>query len=364
MTGTAAPVSLDDFAAGARSVLAPEIWDFIDGGSGSETTLRANRQALDSVAVYPRVLGGSLRTTEATLLGTPMSMPVAVAPMAYQRLVHPAGEVAMAEAAHQAGVPLMLSALSSCPVEEVARTGATIWFQLYWLAERHRLEQLIERAEDAGSTALVVTLDVPVMGRRLRDVRNEFALPAEVLAANLTDGAPSSAHRARAGESAIAAHTSELFGPALSWTDLQWLRSRTRLPLALKGILDPRDARRAVDLGADAVVVSNHGGRQLDGAPASISALAAVVAEVSDQCQVLLDSGIRSGMDVLRALALGASGVLLGRPLLWALAVDGATGASRALALLRTEFCQSLTLAGCPDLAAVRELRTEQGRGR
>jgi 4-hydroxymandelate oxidase len=359
-----APVSLDDLAAGARSVLAPEVWDFIEGGSGSEITLRANRQALDSVAVYPRVLGGSLRGTGTTLLGTAMSMPVGVAPMAYQRLVHPAGEVAMAEAACQAGVPLMLSALSSCPIEEVARTGAHVWFQLYWLAERHRLEQLIERAEDAGSAALVVTLDVPVMGRRLRDVRNSFALPADVLAANLSDGAPSSAHRARSGESAVATHTSELFGPALSWSDLAWLRSRTGLPLALKGILDPRDARRAVDLGADAVVVSNHGGRQLDGAPASITALPAVVAEVGKQCQVLLDSGIRSGMDVLRALALGASGVLLGRPLLWALAVDGAAGVSRALALLRTEFCQSLTLAGCPDLDAVRDLRTDQGSSR
>lgn len=354
-------VSLEDFAAAARSVLAPEIWDFIEGGSGSEVTLRANRQALDAIAVYPRVLGGSLRGIETTLLGTPMSMPVAVAPMAYQRLVHPAGEVAMAEAACRAGVPMMLSALSSCPVEEVARTGASIWFQLYWLAERRRLEQLIDRAEDAGIAALVVTLDVPVLGRRLRDVRNSFALPTDVLAANLSEGTTGSAHRARSGESAVAAHTSELFGPPLSWPDLEWLRSRTSLPLALKGVLDPRDARRAVELGADAVVVSNHGGRQLDGAPASITALAGVVAEVGQQCQVLLDSGIRAGMDVLRALALGASGVLLGRPLLWALAVDGADGAAQALALLRSEFCQSLTLAGCPDLAAVSDLRTDQG---
>ena len=357
-------VSLADFEAGARSVLAPEIWDFIDGGSGSETTLRANRQALDAIAVYPRVLGGSLRGTATTVLGTSMSMPVAVAPMAYQRLVHPAGEIAMAEAARQAGVPMMLSALSSCPVEEVARTGADIWFQLYWLAERHRLEQLIDRAEAAGSAALVVTLDVPVLGRRLRDVRNSFALPTDVLAANLSEGATSSAHRARSDESAVAAHTSELFGPPLGWPDLEWLRARTSLPLALKGILDPRDARRAVELGADAVVVSNHGGRQLDGAPASITALAGVVAEVGQQCQVLLDSGIRGGMDVLRALALGASGVLLGRPLLWALAVDGVDGASAALTLLRNEFCQSLTLAGCPDLAAVRDLRTDQGSSR
>jgi 4-hydroxymandelate oxidase len=183
-----------------------------------------------------------------------------------------------------------------------------------------------------------------------------------VVAANLTDGAASTAHRARAGESAIAAHTTALFGPALTWSDLEWLRGRTSLPLAVKGILDPRDAVRAVEVGVDAVVVSNHGGRQLDGAPASITALAAVAAEVGQQCQVLLDSGIRSGMDVLRALALGAAGVLVGRPLLWALAVDGAAGVAHALSLLSTEFEQSLILAGCADPAAARELRTSQGR--
>ncbi|MEO6500994.1 MAG: alpha-hydroxy acid oxidase [Jatrophihabitantaceae bacterium] len=363
MTGPA-PVSLNDFEARAKSLLPPEVWDFIAGGSGSEITLRANRQALDSVAVYPRVLGGALRGTEASLLGTSTSMPIAVAPMAYQRLVHPAGEVAMAEAACQADIPLMLSALSSCPVEEIARTGAKIWFQLYWLQDRPKLEQLIGRAQAAGSTALVVTLDVPIMGRRLRDVRNQFALPAEVVAANLTDGSASRAHLARPGESAIAAHTSEMIGPALTWSDLEWLRARTNLPLAVKGILDPRDAVRAVEIGADAVVVSNHGGRQLDGAPASTTALAAVVAEVGQQCQVLLDSGIRSGMDVLRALALGASGVLVGRPLLWALAVDGAAGAAQALSLLRTEFRESLILAGCADPAAARELRIDQGISR
>jgi len=355
------PVALEDYEARAQALLPPQVWDFIAGGSGSEAAVRGNRQALDAVAVYPRVLGGGLTDTRTTLLGTPMALPFAVAPMAYQRLLHPDGELAMAEAAGQAGVPMMLSALSSCSVAEVAGTGVALWFQLYWLAERRRLEQLIEHAEDAGCAALAVTLDVPVLGRRRRDVRNEFALPVDVVAANLADGAASRAHLARPGESALAAHTSSLFGSSLSWADLEWLRGRTSLPLALKGILDPRDARRAVDLGADAVVVSNHGGRQLDAAPASITALPGVVAEVGQQCQVLLDSGIRSGTDVLRALALGASGVLVGRPLLWALAVDGAAGAAHALSLLGTEVCESLILAGCPDLAAARELRTTQG---
>ncbi len=362
--GTAV-VSLADYEARARAVLAPQVWDFAAGGSGAETTLRANRQALDAVVVYPRVLsGGGRADTRTHLLGSPAALPVAVAPMAYQRLMHPAGEVAMAEAARAAGVPMMLSALSSCPVEQVAATGVTFWFQLYWLAERHALEQLIERAEAAGSAALVVTLDVPVLGRRLRDMRNGFALPADVVAANLTDGSGSRAHVAHRGESAVAAHTSALFGSALSWADLEWLRDRTSLPLALKGILDPRDARRAVELGADAIVVSNHGGRQSDAAPASVTALPAVVAEVGQACQVLLDSGIRSGTDVLRALALGAAGVLIGRPLLWALAAGGPAGATDALALLGTEVQEALILAGCPGLAAVRDLRTIQEASR
>lgn len=363
MTGPAS-VSLDDFEARAKSLLAPDIWDFIAGGSGCEITMRANRQALDSVAVYPRMLGGVQGRTEANLLGTPMSMPVAVAPMSYQRLVHPAGEIAMAEAACQADVPLMLSTLSSSSIEEVARTGAKVWFQLYWMSDRPAVEQLIGRAEEAGCTSLVVTLDVPVMGRRLRDVRNGFALPSDVVAANLAHDRTSTAHQGRAGQSAFAVHTQELFGAGPAWSDLEWLRKRTSLPLAVKGILDPRDAVRAVGIGIDAVVVSNHGGRQLDGAPASVTALAAVVAEVGQQCQVLLDSGIRSGMDVLRALALGASGVLVGRPMLWALAVDGAAGAAHALSLLSTELRESMILAGCADLAAVRDLRTDRGIGR
>jgi len=360
VTGSPA-LSLADFEAGARAVLSPDVWDFVAGGSGAETTLRANRLALDAVSVYPRVLGGGLTATGTTMLGSRLSMPVAVAPMAYQRLVHAAGEIAMAEAACQAGIPMMVSALSSCSVEDVARTGADLWFQLYWIRERDRLERLIGRAEAAGCTALAVTVDVPIMGRRLRDVGNQFALPTGVVAANLSEGAASRAHEATAGESAVAAHTAQLFGPALTWSDLEWLRGRSSLPMIVKGILDRRDAARAVGIGVDAVVVSNHGGRQLDGAPASITALAGVVAEVGQQCPVLLDSGLRGGMDVLRALALGACGVLIGRPLLWALAVGGSDAVGAALALLATELRESLILTGCADVADAANLQTDQG---
>ncbi|MGC5019160.1 alpha-hydroxy acid oxidase [Micromonospora sp. DT47] len=360
MPDAAPPVSLGDFAELARAVVPPGVWDYVDGGSGAETTLAANRAALDRVAVLPRMLTGvDDPRTAATLLGREQAMPVAVAPMAYQRLLHPDGESALAAAAGAAGVPYTLSTLSSTSIEEVTAAGdGPVWFQLYWLRDRGLVADLLDRAQTAGCAALMVTVDVPVLGRRRRDVRNGFALPPHVTAANLPGGRDDLAHIGTPGVSAIAAHTGAVFAPALTWADLDWLRDRTPLPLLVKGILDPRDAVRAVEVGADAVVVSNHGGRQLDGAPATATVLPEVVAAVGDRAEVLLDSGVRSGTDVLRALALGATGVLLGRPMLWALAAGGRSGAEAALALLATELRDALTLSGCADPAAARHLRT------
>jgi 4-hydroxymandelate oxidase len=345
-----------DFEALAAEVLDPAVRDFIAGGSGDELTLRRNREALDGVALLPRMLAGvAAPDTAATLPGGPAAMPVAVAPMAYQRLCHPDGEVAAAAAARAAGIPFVAGTLSSRAIEEITATGATTWFQLYWLRDRGLVTDLVRRVEAAGCTALVVTVDVPVMGPRLRDRRNGFALPPWVTAANLATGT-GAAHRARAGTSAVAEHTRTAFDPAVTWADLARLREQTTLPLVVKGILDPRDAVEAVRAGADAVVVSNHGGRQLDGVAASVTALPAVVDAVSGRCQVLLDSGIRSGLDVLRALTLGADAVLLGRPVLWALAVDGEPGVRQALTLLHEELCEAMVLAGCATVAAARDL--------
>ncbi|MEU5790245.1 alpha-hydroxy acid oxidase [Micromonospora purpureochromogenes] len=357
------PVCLGDFAERARAAVPPGVWDYVDGGSGAETTLAANRAALDRVAVLPRMLTGvDDPRTAATLLGREQAMPVAVAPMAYQRLLHPDGESALAAAAGTAGVPYAISTLSSTTIEEVTAAGdGPVWFQLYWLRDRGLVADLLDRAHTAGCAALMVTVDVPVLGRRRRDVRNGFALPPDVTAANLPGGRDDLAHTGTPGVSAIAAHTGAVFAPALTWADLDWLRDRTPLPLLVKGVLDPADAVRAVQVGADAVVVSNHGGRQLDGAPATASMLPEVVAAVDGRAEVLLDSGIRSGTDVLRALALGATGVLLGRPMLWALAAGGRTGAETALALLAAELRDALTLAGCADPAAARDLRTLTG---
>ncbi|MFY1674537.1 alpha-hydroxy acid oxidase [Plantactinospora sp. WMMB334] len=343
----------------ARARLPGDVWDFLAGGSGAETTLNGNRAALDRLSVVPRVLAGVAQvSTRAPVLGRPSDLPVAVAPMAYQHLAHPDGEPALARAAARAGVSYAASTLSSRPIEEITATGATVWFQLYWLRDRDLVAGLLDRAEAAGCTAVVLTADVPILGRRLRDLRNSFALPTDVVAANLRAGPTDRAHTVLAGTSAVAAHTRAAFAPGLAWRDVAWLRARTRLPLVVKGILDPRDAVRAVEAGADAVVVSNHGGRQFDAAPPSIVALPPVVDAVAGRCEILLDSGIRSGTDVLRALALGASAVLVGRPLLWALAVGGGPGAAAALSLLGAELRDALTLAGCADPAAARDLRT------
>ena len=351
------PVCLADFESRAEALLPADVWDFVAGGSGAETTLNANRAALDAVGLLPRVLtGAGPADTRCRLVRAGASMPVATAPMAYQRLVHPDGELALAAAARDAGVPYTAATLSSVPLKEITAVGGTVWLQLYWLKHRDRVDELLATAADAGCQAVMVTVDVPMLGRRLRDVRNEFRLPAGVSAANLAATPTSAAHRAVNGGSAIAAHTEELFAPALGWSDLDWLRARVELPLVVKGILDPRDARRAAEAGADAVVVSNHGGRQLDGAAASITALPGVVEAVAPTTEVLLDSGIRGGVDVLRALALGASGVLVGRPLLWGLAVDGAHGARQVLELLGGELRDALTLAGCANPTAARTL--------
>jgi 4-hydroxymandelate oxidase len=242
--------------------------------------------------------------------------------------------------------------------------GATLWQQIYWLRDRGLVTEMVRRAEEAGCEALVLTVDLPRIGRRLRDMRNGFTLPPGVTAANLSGPEDALLHRRAAGSSGVAVHTNQIFDPSLSWADVAWLRESTRLPLVIKGILDPADARRAVEHGASAIVVSNHGGRQLDGAVPSAAALPAVCETVMGRCEVLLDSGIRGGIDVLRALALGANGVLLGRPALWGLASGGPDGAAQVLSLLAEELKEAMHLAGCPDVASARNLRVSMAAAR
>jgi 4-hydroxymandelate oxidase len=354
-------VSVADAERLAQARLAAPVWDFIAGGSGAELTRRANLAAIDDVWLVPKALAGAGTCDQhATLAGCEAALPVAVAPMAYQRMVHPDGELALAAACAQAGVPYTAAMLSSVSIEQIATVGGCIWSQVYWLRDRGVTVDIVGRAEAAGCRALVLTVDVPELGRRLRDLRNGFTLPDGIYAANLAR--ENSAGPGQPGESGVADHTAAIFDPSLGWSDVEWLAGQTRLPLILKGLLDPDDARHAADLGVAAIMVSNHGGRQLDGAVPSITALPWIVDAVAGRCQVILDSGVRSGLDVLKAVALGAAGATLGRPALWGLAIGGADGAATVLALLAEEFRQAMVLAGCADLAAVRSLRVEPRR--
>lgn len=347
---------LSDVEHEAARRIPAEVRDFVAGGSGDEATLRANRTAFDRAHLVPRVLAGVADpATGTTLLGRASSMPLAVAPMAYQRLLHRSGELAVARAARDAGVPLAASMLSSVPIERLTGTGVTAWFQLYWLRDRDRLRDVITRAEVAGCAALVITADTPVTGRRIRDMHNGYVAPANLATANMADPADRDEDAACR---MVAEHTGTLFRSSMTWDELAWLRAATRLPLVLKGVLHAEDASRAIDAGVDAIVVSNHGGRQLDRAVPSLLALPAVVRAVEGRCQVLLDGGVRGGTDVLVAMSRGADAVLLGRPVLWGLAAAGRAGVDRVLALVHAELCSAMALAGCPDTSAAAGLDT------
>ncbi|MBP0449340.1 alpha-hydroxy-acid oxidizing protein [Kitasatospora sp. RG8] len=339
----------------ARAQLPAEIWDFIEGGSEAERTLAGNREMFGRHALRPRTLVDvSACSTAVRLLGSDLQLPVGIAPMAYHRLVDPDGETATARAAGRAGALLVAGIFASRTLESIAAAATgPLWLQLYWLRRRDALAALIERAEAAGFTALMLTVDAPRMGRRLRDLRNGFAVPPQIRAVNLDPELMATSHRAGAGSSGIADHALEQFDPTLTWADLAWLRERTRLPLVLKGVLTAEDARLAAEHGVDAVVVSNHGGRQLDGALPALAALPEVASALPPEVPALLDGGVRTGTDIAVALALGARAVLVGRPVLWGLATGGEDGVARVLGLLRDELEHTLALLGRPTPAAL-----------
>lgn len=345
-------LTLSDLRERARERLPADVWDYLDGGSGAERTLHDAAAAYRELRLRPRVLVDVSRPDcSVDLLGDRLASPVCVAPMAYHRLVHPDGETATAEAAGIAGVLLVTGIFASRTLEDTAAAaGGPLWLQLYWLRRRDALAALVARAETAGYRALVLTVDAPKVAIRHRDRRNSFALPPSVTAANLDPALTERSHRAASGSSGLEEHSREQFDPALTWRDLAWLRARTRLPLVLKGVLTAEDAVLAVDHGIDALIVSNHGGRQLDQAVPALEALPEVVAAVPAEYPVLIDGGIRSGTDVAVALALGARAVLVGRPVLWGLAVDGVKGAAGVLDLLRTELLDVMVLSGRPTL--------------
>ncbi len=351
-------VSLPELEPLARLVMAPGAFDYIAGGSWDELSLAANESAWRRRTLRPRVLVDVAQvTTATTLLGEPSAMPVAIAPMAVHGLAHPDGEVATARAAAAAGIPFTLSTMSSRSIEEVAAATpeATRWFQLYVQTDRVDTRRLVEEAAAAGYQAIMVTVDLPVLGYRERDRRNAFELPARL--GNFAAAGPSHVGWADGVEPVATADMGgfeildDHLSRSLTWADLAAIRSWAPLPMVLKGILTAEDARLAVEHGADAIVVSNHGARQLDRVPATVDVLEEVVDAVRGRTEIWVDGGVRRGLDVAIALALGARGVLLGRPALWALAVGGQAGVERALAILREELEIALALLGTPTPA-------------
>ena len=339
------PLNLHEYEAAARELLPPMVADFVAGGSGDEATLRGNRAAFDRWRLLPRVLRGVREVSTATrLLGQEITMPVLVAPSSLHRLCHVEGERATARAAKGAGTIYTMSTPASMSIAEVAPEAGTWWFQLYVYRDRGLTRELAARAAAAGAAALVVTVDTPLLGRREADERNRFALPPGVMMPNIQAPVPDRPAGEGAGFGWVAA--APVVEPALTWDDLDWLAALSSLPVIPKGILHPDDAVQAVEHGARALIVSNHGGRQLDGAVASLDALPAVVDAVAGRAEVLVDGGVRRGTDVVKALALGARAVLVGRPVLWGLAVSGEAGVRHVLDLLRAELALDLMLCG------------------
>jgi isopentenyl diphosphate isomerase/L-lactate dehydrogenase-like FMN-dependent dehydrogenase len=343
-------LTLDDFEDAALTVLPRLAADYYRSGADDERTLRENRRAFRRWEIWYRVLVDvAERRLGTTLLGAEMAAPILVAPTAYHRMAHPDGELATARAAAATGTLYVVSTLATTRLEDVAgATAGPKWFQLYVHKDRGFTRSLVERAERAGYLAIVLTVDAPLLGRRLADERNQFTLPAGLTMANLTSHAGLGATLEE--QSMLARYVASRHDASLTWSDLEWLRSLTSLPLLVKGIVRGDDALRALDHGAAGVVVSNHGGRQLDGAPATIDALPGVVAAIAGRCPVLLDGGVRRGTDVLKALALGAAAVLIGRPILWGLAVAGEQGVERVLTILQHELSTAMALAGCATL--------------
>ncbi|MES1201075.1 MAG: L-lactate dehydrogenase [Pseudomonadota bacterium] len=373
--------AISDFRELARRRLPPMFFHYLDGGSYDEITLRRNVEDMRAIALRQRVLCDvSKLSLETELLGRKWAMPVGLGPVGFTGMFARRGEAQAARAAAAAGVPLCLSTLSICAIEETAKaSSAPIWFQFYMIRDRSVMEALLQRAKAAKCGALVVTVDLPVPGARYRDYQTGMSSKPGISATfrqawqgathpawawdvmamggphsfgNLVDGVKDAK-----GFGQFASWVGANFDPSLTWKDLDWVRARWDGPIIIKGILDPEDAKRAVDEGVQGIVVSNHGGRQLDGALSSVRALPAVRDAVAGRVSVLMDGGVRSGLDVLRALALGADGVLLGRAWAYALAARGEAGVTQALDIIRAELKAAMALTGCTDVKkAGREL--------
>jgi L-lactate dehydrogenase (cytochrome) len=363
--------TIEDLRELAKKRVPRMFYDYADAGSWTESTYRANEADFGKIKFRQRVAVNLLnRTLKSTMIGQDVAMPVALAPTGLTGMQHADGEILAARAAEKFGVPFTLSTMSICSIEDVAaNTTKPFWFQLYVMKDRGFIERLIDRAKAAKCSALVLTLDLQVLGQRHKDLRNGMTAPPKLTVANIMNLATKPRwvynilRTPRRGFGNIVGHatdvsdmsslsswTSQQFDPALSWADVEWIKQRWGGKLIIKGIMDPVDARLAVDSGADALIVSNHGGRQLDGAQSSIGALPAIVDAVGKQIEVHMDGGVRSGQDVIRALALGAKGVYIGRPFLYGLGAMGEQGVTKCLDIIRNELDLTMAFCGLRDV--------------
>ncbi|KAF9130840.1 Hydroxyacid oxidase 1 [Mortierella sp. 14UC] len=395
------PISIADLEHNAHTTLALNALDYYRSGANDMQTLKDNQEAYNRYRLRPRILRDVSKVdTQTTLLGHTVSSPICIAPTAMQRLANDAGEKATARAAAKAKKCMILSSWSTTSAEDTIAAGREVpvdlstpglplyWFQLYVYKDRAATEQLVRRVEKAGYKALVITVDTPFLGRRLADVRNVFKLPGHMSMANfetkdskvtmatILDDKESDiadegidvshdktgAKKVIRQESSLAAYVVSQIDPTLNWSDIAWVRSITNLPVVVKGVLTAEDAKLAADTGVEGILVSNHGGRQLDGVLATIDALPEVLDAVKGRnVEVYIDGGVRKGTDVLKALALGAKAVFLGRPILWGLAHDGEEGVSLALNLLQQEFELAMALAGCCKIADINRDHVQHG---
>ena len=366
--------NIEDLRLRARRRIPRAIFDYADRGSYDEATYRANRADLAALKLRQRVMiDVSERSTATTMLGERVTMPVGIAPTGLTGLFHADGEILGARAAQSFGIPFCLSTMSICSIEDVAEAvDKPFWFQLYVMRDRGFSRTLVERAIAAKCSALVLTLDLQIQGQRHNDIKNGLAVPPKLTLKNALDistkpdwamrvlrgkrksfGNLADAPGAKEGLATLSHWIAGQFDPSLSWKDVEWIRSIWPGKLILKGVLDVDDARIAAGLGADAMVVSNHGGRQLDGAPSSISVLPSIVEAVGDRTEVMFDGGVRSGQDVLKAVALGAKSCLIGKAWLYGLAAGGEQGVTQALELIRKELDVSMALTGTKDIRDV-----------
>jgi L-lactate dehydrogenase (cytochrome) len=367
-------LSIDDFRLQAMRRIPRAIFDYADGGSYDERTIRRNAADLDAMAFRQRVMVDvSNISLAASMLGSPVSMPLGIGPTGLAGLFHADGEILGARAAAACGIPFCLSTMSICSIEDVREaTKEPFWFQQYLMRDRGFNQELIDRAAAAHCSALMLTLDLQVIGERRRDPRNGLTIPPRLTLRNTWDVAtkPSWALNVLFGKrrtfgnligriggssgiNTLAEWIATQFDPSANWRDVEWVRSRWPGKLILKGVLDAEDARLGVAAGADAIVVSNHGGRQLDGAPSSISVLSEIVEAVGGRCEVLFDGGVRSGQDIAKALALGARGALIGKAFLYALSAAGEAGVTKAIEIMRNELRVTLALTGTASVDAV-----------